>query len=269
MTLITSYHSHFHFHSLYYHPLEPLSFHSLLNNIHSSITITILPIQHSPHISLISSLIQTTINITASQPSFQQTIFTFEYYSSTTINTPIFDKSTSTHSTLLPQCQTRFRPTGHFFSYPPNPYQYIPYTLLYSFSLSSHQLHPNFTSTYSLTQTLYPFITHLISIYIPSSIQPFTFHQQSHITTHHASYDIITSPVNHPSSILLIHQFSIFPQTQQQPPLPYAKRHFFKTLIYSLSHKNTTIQLNSLSLSFLILTHFSQHTSTHHNTHTH
>ena len=162
-----------------------------------------------------------------------------------------------------------FRPTGHFFSYPPNPHQYTSITLLYSFSLSSHQLYPNFTSTFSLTQTLYPFITHLISIYIPSSVLSFTFHQQSHITTHHASYDIITSPVNYPSSILLIHQLSIFRITQQQPPLPYAKRHFIKTLIYSLSPKNTTIQHNSLSLSFLILTHFSHTTLTHHNTHTH
>ena len=163
----------------------------------------------------------------------------------------------------------RFRPTGHFFNYPPNPLQYTSITLLYSFSLSSHQLSQNFTSTFSLTQTLYPLITHHISIYISSSVIPYTFHPQSHITTHHASYAIITSPVNHPSSILLIHQFSIFPQTQQQPPLPYAKPHFFKTLIYSLSHKNTTIQLNSLSLSFLILTHFSHTTHTHHNTHTH
>ena len=153
---------------------------------------------------------------------------------------------------------------------------------LSSKSTSIHSLyHPLFIFTIissTLSKLHINILTHTntLSTHIPSHIHIhtilcYTIHISSTITHHHSSRIIchyhftIQLPIIHTTHTPIFH-FSNYSTTTS---LPYAKRHFFKTLIYSLSHKNTTIQLNSLSLSFLILTHFSHTTLTHHNTHTH
>ena len=68
----------------------------------SSIPSANLPIQRELAAPLLPTLIYSNTHITTSNPSFKQTNITNRYYSATSINTPIFDFSTSKQQTLLP-----------------------------------------------------------------------------------------------------------------------------------------------------------------------